>query len=109
MSANTIATLVSLNAALETARLACIAAQNKRDLSAVAQTNKNWNKIERAFKKVELIAHKEDKEEYYFQMALMETFNKIQREKEESVRLGNALAEMQARELKAEGYEECEM
>ena len=105
MSANTIATLVSLNAALETARLACIAAQNKRDLSAVRQTNKNWNKIDRAFKKVEAIAHKEDKEEYYFQMALMEAFDKIQREKEDSVRLSSAMAERQAALLEEEGYE----
>ena len=62
----------ALTAALEAARLACIAAQNSRDLAAVKQTNKAWNKIYKALKKAELLAKQEDEEEYRFQLALLD-------------------------------------
>jgi hypothetical protein len=64
--------LAVLSAALEAARLACIAAQNNMDAPAIKHTNKAWNKIDKAFKTAAFAAKLLDEEEYRFQLALLD-------------------------------------
>jgi hypothetical protein len=74
--------LASLWVALEDARIACIAAQNKNDMPAIKKTNKSWSKIRRAIEKVRIL-RAEQAEEERFQLALKLALEERRKEKEE--------------------------
>jgi len=93
-----------LSVALEDARRACIRAQNDRDFAAIKQTNKTWNKIDKAFKKVSIL-RSEDMEEERFQRALAEALEKRRKEDESMRSLGIIVSYAQAERIAEEDQE----
>jgi len=96
--------LAALWVALEDARIACIAAQNKNDMSAIKQTNKSWSKIRRAIEKV-CILRKEQAEEERFQLALKLALEARKNENESMRSLGITISEAQAERIAEEDEE----
>jgi hypothetical protein len=93
-----------LSVALEDARRACIRAQNNRDFAAIKQTNKTWNKIDKAFKKLSIL-RSEDMEEERFQRALAEALEKRRKEDESMRSLGITVSYAQAERIAEEDEE----